>query len=109
MPRTVNDVILSDTTVGVGTITSDAQQLDNLYGFAIQAQWTGTVTGTLIVQTSNDGINWNDISATSTDLNAVSSVMLNEKDTFYNNVRVKVTVATGSLTTIDAVFNGKGI
>lgn len=47
-----------------GNITSTPViPLNQSFGYSVQASWTGTPTGTLKLQCSNDNTNWTDITA----------------------------------------------
>lgn len=45
--------------------TSPAFKLDQVMMFSIEATWTGTPTGNISLQASNDGVNYYQISGTS--------------------------------------------
>lgn len=123
MNRYNKQMIAAATTMNT-TINSTAMQTVDLYGYAIQAVWTGTPTGTFKLQASNDPVttqwptaqtqptNWTDITNSSQAVSAAGNFMWNATDVMYNWVRVVYTdgssgASTASLTTL--TFNGKGI
>lgn len=78
-----------------------------LQGFSIQGYWTGVPTGTLELQMSNDGINWDTYIDSSLDVATTSKVFWNVSEIHFDLVKVVFTHAsgTGSFT---AWANGKG-
>ncbi len=97
---------------GTAVVTSNPIPLDQIYGFAIQAYWTGTSTGTLklqascdapvrTTQTSNGGpdvvTNWTDIANSSTPvISGGGNFIWNFTGCFYRYVRLVYTNATGT-------------
>lgn len=101
-------------------IFSQALQLRNMYGYAIQAFWTGTPTGTIKLQGSCDPwspapfipTNWSDLDQTSLTISNAGNELWNVFDVMYNWVRFVYIDASGGTSNAiltSAVFNGKGI
>lgn len=102
-------------------ITSNAISLESIYGFAMQAVFTGTPTGTLKLQASCDpgsnpinasaigsGItNWTDVANSSTAISAAGTVLYNIDAAYYKWVRIVYTASSGT-STLNVRFNGKG-
>lgn len=103
---------------------SPALQLKNMYGYAIQAKWTGTPTGTFKLQASCDPLeintmtefvtptHWTDIATSSYAVTAAGDYMWNVFDVMYNFVRLVYTDGSGGTSTAVislAIFNGKGM
>ena len=90
-------------------ITSDPVDIPDIYGYAIQAVYTGTPTGTLKLQASADPFkysgtpqaptNWTDIANSSVDITAAGNYMWNVTGSFYNYVRVVYTDTSGGTST----------
>lgn len=109
---------------GTTTVNSNSIPLDQTYGFAIQAVWTGTSAGTLKLQASNDApvretqtnnggpdtiTNWTDIANSSTAvISGGGNFMWNFTGCFYRNVRLTYTNATGT-GTLTASIVPKGV
>lgn len=119
-----NNVMVANVVMNA-TITSPAFIMKELYGFAIQAVYTGTPTGTLKLQASADPAtsinpgnsvganvitNWTDIANTSTALSAAGNTLYNVPDVMYNWVRLVYTDGSGGTSTavLSARFNAKG-
>lgn len=95
-------------------------QLKEMYLYSINAIVTGTPTGTIKLQASNDPItsmtpivapsNWVDIADSSFNLTAEGQTMWNVNFCGYNFVRVVYIDGSGgsSTATMDIIFNGKG-
>lgn len=99
------------------TLTSDPIYLEHQFGFALQAVYTGTPTGTLKLQASCDegtndngaGVtNWTDISgATAALAGAAGNSFFNISDVHYKWARLVYT-RTGGVGTLTAQVNSKG-
>lgn len=109
----ISDKILDAGSMGAD-IESDEVLIDQIYGFAIQAVYTGTPNGTLKVQascddvkTSSDVVNWIDVSGATATITAAGSVIVQVSYAFYKWFKVVFvrTSGTGSLT---ITYNGKG-
>lgn len=105
---------------------SPAVQLKNIYQFAIAAIVTGTPTGSIKLQASNDPetndtnpnnnpqpapVNWVDITGSSFSLSASGETMWNVQNIGYNYVRVVYTDSSSgaSTATMNIIVNAKGI
>jgi len=108
----------SDLTVS-GDMTLDLQS--NVYdvrvydGFSIKAKYTGSPTGTLKLQVSNDDpVNggtqeWNDLADSSISVSAAGIYIFNVSVVFFGWVRLVWTVSSGSGTlTAKIVIKGEG-
>lgn len=104
------------------TITSPAVPLINIYGYAVQAVYTGTPTGTLKLQVSADAFkyagnpqpqaptNWDDVPDSFFTIDSAGIYVVNVIGAFYNFVRLVYTDASGGTSTakLTAVINVKG-
>lgn len=86
--------VLLDETVTTSAISAKLN-LEFSKGYSIQANVGGSLTvGTFKLQSSNDGVNWVDISGSS---QARANVITwNVADAFYEYVRVDISTVTGS-------------
>lgn len=85
--------------------TSGVVDLSGIYGFFLQWQLAGTITGNIVVQASADGVNYYDVSTT-----AVGTGFVNLDAQFYKYMKVKFSRTTGTITdTISAQVFCKGI
>jgi len=105
------------------TINSPAIQLDQIIGYAIQAVYTGTPTGTLKLQASNDPvklaydvnpqvpINWTDIADSDFTVTSAGIYTWNVTDVFYTFVRLVYLDSSGGTSTavLNANINFKGV
>lgn len=104
------------------TLNSPAIQLTNIYGFAVQAVYSGTPTGTLKLQASNDAflpvndnqpqvpVNWTDIANSSVAISSSGVYIWNFNGSFYTFVRLVYTDSSGGASTaiLNANINIKG-
>lgn len=107
-----NDLLIINAAVMNANLASTPVPLLDIYGFAIQAVYTGTPTGTLKLQCScdpfkNNGItppaptNWTDVTDSSTSISSAGSYVWNVTGAFYNFVRVVYTDgSSGSSTAV---------
>ncbi len=116
-------ILAGSSMTGTATINSAAIPVDQLWGFAIQAEWTGTPTGTIKLQASCDApigtnqtssgtstvTNWTDITDSSYSITgSAGNYMWNVQAAGYRFVRLTYTNAssTGSLS---ATMSTKGV
>lgn len=119
--RVYNKKIETSVTMNA-SFNSAALQLYQMYGFSIQAVWTGTPNGTFKLQCSSDPVtqintppvaptNWSDVATSSQAVSAAGDYTWNVFEVMYNWVRLVYTDASGGSSTAvltSAVFNGKG-
>ena len=106
------------------TINSAPYNVQQSYGYAIQADFTGTPTGTFTLQASNDPAtsympgnasntnpvtNWSVITNSSYAVTAAGNYMWNVYDVMYNWVRLVYTDTSGGTSTavLNANINAK--
>ena len=89
-------------------ITSPVQQLTQMAMCSIQANFTGSPVGSLILQISNDNLVWTDYTGSSTAVSGAGNFLWNLVSTGFQFVRVFYdrTSGTGSLS---ITVNGKGV
>jgi len=115
--RIQNEQLNLSSTDMSGNITSDAVWLGHIVNASIQAVYTGSPSGTLIVEASNDlGANSNNVSnpsitnwtqIDSASLSGAGSTMFNLQDTGYRWIRLRY--VAGGTGTLSARYNVKGI
>lgn len=121
--RVGNDQIITNGSMtGTSTINSDPFWVGQAIGYAVQAVWSGTPTGTIKLQASIDAVepnpsnsnepatitNWEDITDSSYSITgSAGTYTWNVTDVFYRWVRV-VYVNSSSTGTLNARFNTKG-
>lgn len=121
--RTFNKQIQSAVVLNTN-INGPFVPLKNIFMYCIAANVTGTPTGTIKLQASNDPetndtvplsdnppTNWADVSDSSFTLTTAGITMWNVSEIAYNYVRVVYTdTSSGASTaTMTVVFNGKGV
>lgn len=83
-----------------GDVASETIDIQHLIGYAIQSVWTGSPTGNIVVQKSNDGVTWftEDTQAAG---GGAGNDLFEQADVFYKYVRVfyNSTSGTGTLNT----------
>ena len=88
-----------------GNITSSVIDISEVRGYAVHFIWTGTPTGDVVVEGSNDGSNFSQISTAATG-GAAGQSLSNQADANYKYVRVKYTFTSGT-GTLNAYVSGK--
>jgi hypothetical protein len=113
MAKVINENIVFPS-LGPAVIDSASQvfDIDDMAGYSCQVVWTSAAcTGTLKVQESNnDGTSWTDTALVATFANNNGNVMLHPTTSwrFVGQVRLKLDIAVGSLTSLVCVFHAKG-
>ena len=82
---------------GTNKISSAPIDLLTMTGCAFQASWTGTPTGTFIVEGSIDGVTYSDIGAgiTTNPAGSAGSMLVNNVNMHFRYCRLSYTNATG--------------
>lgn len=122
--RTYNDPLFTSTTMNT-TLHSAPFELAKIYGYSIQAEYTGTPTGTLYLEGSSDPsgnfasplnatnvpTNWSTIANSAQVISAAGSFLWNVSDVEYNWVRLSYTDSSGGTSTalLTARINAKGV
>ena len=105
--KVMNKSIVSATVMNK-TITSEAINVDQIYGVAIQAVFTGTPTGTFKLQASCDPAlihnaqpeapsNWSDIPNSSYTVSGAGNYAWNMFEIMYSYIRLVYTDASGGI------------
>lgn len=108
---------------GTTTITSNPVRVDQIYGYAVQAIYTGSPVGTLTLEASCDSpgrqtqissggpdtvTNWNTITDSSYAVSGAGKYMWNVNGAFYNYIRL-VYVNTSGTGVLTANLSEKGV
>lgn len=111
VPLVVNELLSAD-------FQSPAQQLNQIWGYSIQAEIAGIPSGVVNLQASSDPnnkagypINWTDIENSFFTVTAAGSVFWNVTSSLYNFVRLNYVDHSGGSSTavMNARINIKGI
>lgn len=80
------------------SVNSNAGNVSQVLGYSIQAIISGgtSPTGTLKLQYSNDGTNWDDISGATWSVTDNGNRMFNQSGVYYNYVRAVYTRTSGT-------------
>lgn len=78
------------------SVSSDTVDLLNFDGYSVQVIMTGSPVGTLKIQGTNDGTNFEDIPDTSFAVTTSGGVLYNCVEQQYNRFKVVYTRASGS-------------
>ncbi len=112
MKKGNKDVFSAQAVSGTTAYTSSAMNLELCNGYCGVLTTTGTATGTLKIQGSNDGVTYVDLPNSGTTANiavaAPASYLFNVINVYYNYVRCVYTNATNS-GTISLNMNIKGV
>lgn len=85
-------VTLATSVVMTSNLTTASQPLPQVYGYAVQAVFTGTtVAGTLKLQCSVNNASWADVDNSSQTLSASGTFVYNVNGSFYPYMRVVYT------------------
>lgn len=90
-----------------GSISSSGIRLDQVEVYGVQAVFTGSPVGTLKLQESNDGTNWDDVTSSEKSVSAAGSESWENDSPGLELVRIVYTRTSGTGTLV-VIFNGKG-
>lgn len=79
-----------------GSLTFGPQSLNQIFGYSIQAVYTGSPAGVLTLQASNDGTNFCDIPGTAFTVSAAGSFLWNVTGSNYLYVQMTWVPTSGS-------------
>ena len=102
--------VTPDTILNAADMTSNqsaTQQLDQIFGYSVQAVYTGSPTGTLKLQASNDNTSYVDIADSSNSITGAGETMWNVTSANYAYVKVVYTASSGS-GSLTVKFFGRG-
>lgn len=106
-----NKNFLLDSNISLNTnYTSPTIDLTLYYGLSVQASWEGSGggTGTIGLQVSNDGINYDTVTNSPTTLSGTGTFFWDVTNTQAKYMQVYFTYASGSGTTLLSIkVNGK--
>lgn len=88
-----------------GNLDSGLIDLSNVLGYAVQAVWSGAPVGNIVIEGSNDGINFKTISTTAAG-GSSGSILSNNDGIHYVYLKVIFTFTSGS-GTLDVNVSGK--
>ena len=108
MFRTANDTLINETNLTTIDVESEILELTNVYLLSIQHISTGTISGTVKVEFSNDKENWKESATTLTVSNAGTDIM-SFSDVAEKWARVVYDATSGTTNTLKVVINTKGI
>ena len=89
-------------------ITSRSQVLPHIFGYCIQAVWTGSPVGVMTLEASNDGVIWSTVDGSTEAISGAGDGIYHVTDVFYAAVRLKYARTSGT-GTLNASINLKGI
>lgn len=97
-----------DSQVLTSTTNTPTKDVYNCDRYAIQADYSGTFSGSLKLQVSNDSdtvTNWVDLANSSVAITSAGSYLWNVKQVAYRAVRVVYTYTSGSVTLTLSITN----
>lgn len=87
-----------------GNLSSDSLDFKYNYGFAVQCTFTGSPSGSVLIQGSNDGTNWSTIETLAV---SGTTILASNKDAIYWPF-IKVSKAAGGTGTLTVKITIKG-
>ena len=108
MFRTANDTIINEEDLTTTNITSEILDLTNIYLLSFQHVSTGTISGSVKLQLSNDKLNWVD-QATTTTVSGAGTALASFADIAAKWGRLVYVATSGTTNTLLVHINTKGI
>ena len=106
----IEDKVFDDEVANSSTSLSEAVELHFITGYSVQAIWTGAATtGTIKLQQSINGSDWEDVASSSQAIAGAGSFMWNVTDAHYKYFRVSVEETAGNPLTVNTWVYAKGL
>jgi len=109
MPRVLNDIVIDEVDVSTTDITSEIIDTTNVYGASIQVIATGTVSGTVEFQVSNDMENWVALASPTVTVTNATNAVAQVPELFYKWLRIVHQATSGTTNTLKVHLTCKGI
>jgi hypothetical protein len=109
MPRVLNDIIIDEVDVTATDITSEIIDTTNVYGASIHVIATGTVSGTVEFQVSNDMENWVPLASPTVTVTNATNAVAQVPELFYKWLRIVHQATSGTTNTLKVHVTCKGI
>lgn len=94
--RVNGSTIIVNGNMASATLTSDVGELEQGFGYSVQAVYTGAPVGTLKLQASLDQVTWIDVADSSQSIAAAGSFLWNVSDVQYPWTRLIYTKTSGT-------------
>lgn len=108
--RFSEDTLFDAETITNETKNTEAVELEYQYGYSVWASCSGTtIAGTIRLQASVDGTNWEDVSSSSQTLTDSFTFLWNQADVFYKYFRVRIISTNANTVTATVKFSAKGV
>jgi hypothetical protein len=102
-------LIFNDHIIKAGDMSANipavTKELSNVLGYCVQAVWSGSPVGNIVIQAGNDNSNWKVISTTAAG-GGSGSLLSNNDGIHYAYVQVLYNFTSGS-GTLDVTISGK--
>lgn len=108
--RVFEDTIFNAEAVSNETSLTESVSLEHIYGYSVWATWAGTtISGSIKIQCSVDGSNWEDVASSEQTINAAGTYLWNIADAMYKYFRVSCTANDANTITVTCKYYGKGM
>lgn len=109
MFRTANDLIIDESNLSSSDVVSEVVDLANLYGVSIHVVSTGTISGSVTIEVSNDNENWVALAAPSVAVSNTTNSVGQTAELFYKWARISYNATSGTTNTLKVHFAAKGM
>lgn len=107
--RVGNDILIDASDVSTTDVVSESIDVSNIYGLSVQAISTGTLSGTVEIEVSNDGENFFALGSPTVTISNATNAGAQLTDMFYKFVRLRYSATSGSTNTLKVFITTKGI
>ncbi len=108
--RVANDIIIDETDLTTSDVTSEILDCTNIYGLSLQVIATGTISGQVVIDVSNDKQNWVELSSPSpVAVSNTTNSATQMTEMFYKWARLRYEATSGTTNTLKVWLTSKGI
>ena len=109
MFRTANDLLIDESNLTTSDVKSEVLDLSNLYGVSVHAISTGTISGSVTIEVSNDKENWVALAAPSVAVTNTTNSVGQTAELFYKWARISYNATSGTTNTLKVHVTAKGM
>lgn len=107
--RVGNDIVINASNLTTTDEVSEILDCANIYGMSIHAISTGTISGSVEIEVSNDKSNWVQVASPSITISDATNDAGQLTDMFFRWARVRYSATSGSTNTLEVHVTTKGI
>lgn len=106
--RNLNDIVIDETNVTTSDIRSTSLDLTYIDGISVQVLTTGTISGTVKIEVSNNNEDWIELTSPTIAVSNTTSDIVNLDGIHYRYARIFHDATSGTTNTLKVWVSAKG-